>query len=306
DVNILMQRADVAMYNAKNNRSGFNVYESSEDSHAVSRLALAAELRQALNNNVLRLFYQPKINLESGEIFGAEALLRWEHPERGFISPGDFIPLAGHTGLIQAITCWVIENASKQCSLWNDLGHKLRISINISTNCIHDARLPVKLNEVILKNKLTPDQLTLELTENIFIKDPVRSKKILDNVSKMGIGISIDDFGTGYSSLSYLKQLPINKLKIDRSFVSDISNDKEDATLVQAIIAMGKSLDLRLVAEGVEHHSHETFLSEHGCEYAQGYLYSKPVTAAEIEDMLIDKDAERRKNIKLISTSPGK
>lgn len=283
DVNVLMQRADVAMYNAKNNRSGFCAYESSEDSHAVSRLALAAELRQAINNNVLRLFYQPKIHLETGEIFGAEALLRWEHPERGFISPGDFIPLAEHTGLIQPITNWVIENASRQCSLWNDQGHKLLISINISTNCIHDGRLPVKLNEVILKNKLTPDQLTLELTENIFIKDPVRSKKILDTISKMGIGISIDDFGTGYSSLAYLKQLPVNEIKIDRSFIMDMLENESDAVIVRTTIDLAHNLGMKVVAEGVESIKVAQLLKILGCDQAQGYYLGRPM---EVEDFI--------------------
>ena len=283
DVNVLMQRADVAMYNAKNNCSGFSTYESSEDSHAVSRLALAAELRQAINNNVLRLFYQPKINLETGQVFGAEALLRWEHPERGFISPGDFIPLAEHTGLIQPITTWVIDNASRQCSLWNDLGHKLRISINISTNCIHDGRLPAKLNEVILKNKLTPDQLTLELTENIFIKDPVRSKKILDNVSKMGVGISIDDFGTGYSSLAYLKQLPVNEIKIDRSFIMDMLENESDAVIVRATIDLAHNLGMKVVAEGVESKEIVQLLKILGCDEAQGYYLGRPM---EVEDFI--------------------
>ena len=283
DVNILLQRADVAMYNAKNNRSGYSVYEASEDSHAVSRLALAAELRKALNDNSLRLFYQPKIDLTTGHIYGAEALLRWEHPERGFISPEDFIPLAEHTGLIQPITCWVMDNASKQCAAWNALGHKLLISINISTNCIHDARLPVKLNEMILGNKLSPNQITLELTENVFIKDPVRSKKILDNVHKMGVGISIDDFGTGYSSLAYLKQLPVNELKIDRSFVMEMLEDENDEVIVRATIDLAHNLDIKVVAEGVESLAAAQKLQELGCDYAQGFYLGRPM---EVDDLI--------------------
>ena len=238
-----------------------------------------------IHYNVLREYNEKKakINLETGEVFGAEALLRWEHPERGFITPGDFIRLAEHTGLFQPITTWVIDNASRQCSLWNDLGHKLRISINISTNCIHDGRLPAKLNEVILKNKLTPDQLTLELTENIFIKDPVRSKKILDNVSKMGIGISIDDFGTGYSSLAYLKQLPVNEIKIDRSFIMDMLENESDAVIVRATIDLAHNLGMKVVAEGVESKEIVQLLKILGCDEAQGYYLGRPM---EVEDFI--------------------
>ncbi|MCK5003248.1 MAG: EAL domain-containing protein [Gammaproteobacteria bacterium] len=283
DLNILLQRADVAMYNAKSKRSGYSIYEASEDGHAVSRLALAAELRMALNNNSLRLFYQPKIDLSTGHIYGAEALLRWEHPERGFISPEDFIPLAEHTGLIQPITCWVMDTAAKQCATWNALGHTLLISINISTNCIHDARLPVKLNEIILSNKLSPDQITLELTENIFIKDPVRSKKILDNVNKMGISISIDDFGTGYSSLAYLKQLPVNEIKIDRSFVMEMLEDENDEVIVRTTIDLAHNLGIKVVAEGVESLEVARRLKELNCDAAQGYYLGRPM---EVEDFI--------------------
>ena len=283
DVNILLQRADVAMYNAKNKRAGYSVYESSEDSHAISRLALASELRQAINNNALRLFYQPKVDLETGNIFGAEALLRWEHTERGFISPDDFIPLAEHTGLIQPITCFVIESATKQCAKWNALGHKLLLSINVSMSCIHDARLPAKLNEVILGNKLAPEQITLELTESIFIKDPVRSKKILNNISSMGVGISIDDFGTGYSSLAYLKQLPVNELKIDRSFVMEMLEDENDAAIVRATIDLAHNLGIKVVAEGVESLEAAQQLKKLNCNYAQGYYLGRPM---EVDDFI--------------------
>ena len=283
DINILLKRADVAMYNAKNKRSGYSIYEASEDNHAVSRLALASELRVALNNNSLRLFYQPKINLLTGHIYGAEALLRWEHHERGFISPEDFIPLAEHTGLIQPITCWVMDNASKQCAIWNKLGHKLLISINISTSCIHDARLPVKLNEIILGNNLSPDQITLELTENIFIKDPVRSKKILDNVNKMGVSISIDDFGTGYSSLAYLKQLPVNELKVDRSFVMEMLEDENDEVIVRTTIDLAHNLGITVVAEGVESMEVAQRLKELNCDAAQGYYLGRPM---EVDDFI--------------------
>lgn len=279
DVNILIQRADVAMYNAKNKRMGFSAYESSEDSHAVSRLALAAELRQALNNKLLQLYYQPKIDLKTGMIYGAEALLRWDHAERGFISPDEFIPLAEHTGLIQPITYMVMEQAAKQCELWNEMGHKMEISINISMNCMHDAKLPADINKIILSKKISPDQIMLELTENIFIKDPVRSKKILDNISSMGIGISIDDFGTGYSSLAYLKQLPVNELKIDRSFVMEMLEDENDEVIVRTTIDLAHNMDIKVVAEGVESQEIMNKLKEFNCNSAQGYYLGRPMQA---------------------------
>ena len=279
DVNILIQRADVAMYNAKNKRMGFSAYESSEDSHAVSRLALAAELRQALNNKLLQLYYQPKIDLKTGMIYGAEALLRWDHAERGFISPDEFIPLAEHTGLIQPITYMVMEQAAKQCELWNEMGHKMEISINISMNCMHDAKLPADINKIILSKKISPDQIMLELTENIFIKDPVRSKKILDNISSMGIGISIDDFGTGYSSLAYLKQLPVNELKIDRSFVMEMLDDESDEVIVRTTIDLAHNMDIKVVAEGVESQEIMNKLKEFNCNSAQGYYLGRPMQA---------------------------
>ncbi|MDH5388544.1 MAG: EAL domain-containing protein [Gammaproteobacteria bacterium] len=281
DVNILIQRADVAMYNAKNKRIGFSAYESSEDSHAVSRLALAAELRQALNNKLLQLYYQPKIDLQTGKIYGAEALLRWDHAERGFISPEEFIPLAEHTGLIQPITYMVMEQAAKQCALWNKMGHKMEISINISMNCMHDAKLPADINKIILSHKITPDQITLELTENIFIKDPVRSKKILDNISSMGIGISIDDFGTGYSSLSYLKQLPVNELKIDRSFVMEMLEDESDEVIVRTTIDLAHNMGIKVVAEGVESQEIIDKLKEFNCDAAQGFYLGRPMEAGQ-------------------------
>lgn len=286
DVNILIQRADVAMYNAKNKHIGYSVYQSSEDSHAVSRLALAAELRQALINETLQLYYQPKIDLKTGEIYGAEALLRWEHKDRGFISPEEFIPLAEHTGLIQPLSCMVMETAAKQCALWNEMGHKMEISVNISMNCMHDAKLPNDINKIIVSNKIEPSQITLELTENIFIKDPIRSKKILDNISSMGIGISIDDFGTGYSSLAYLKQLPVNEIKIDRSFVMEMADDENDEVIVRTTIDLAHNMGIKVVAEGVESLAIANKLKEFNCDAAQGYYLGRPMLADKFNDIL--------------------
>lgn len=281
DVNILLQRADVAMYNAKRNRIGYSIYEPSEDNHTVSRLALMGELRQAMDDGSLSVYYQPKVSLMTGEICGAEALIRWKHAERGFIPPDEFIPLAEQTGLIEPLTYWVMEKAAQQCSAWKDNGHILSVSVNVSVNCIHDILLPEKTNNIISKFNLSASQFVIELTENVFMKDLVICKKVLNKIDDMGIEISIDDFGTGYSSLSYLKQLPIKEIKIDRSFVMEMLDDENDAVIVQTTTDLAHNLGMRVIAEGVENMETENRLQAMGCDAAQGYHYGKPMSADE-------------------------
>jgi diguanylate cyclase (GGDEF)-like protein len=286
DANILLQRADIAMYSAKQKRSGYSIYTSSEDKHTVNRLALMGELRQAMSNESLSVYYQPKVDLLTGEVCGAEALLRWEHEQRGFISPDEFIPLAEQTGLIQPLTCWVLEQSAKQCALWRKNGKKISVSVNVSVNCIHDILLPEKLYEIIKRYDLEPSQFIIELTENVFMKDPVNSKKVLNKIDQMGIEISIDDFGTGYSSLSYLKQLPVKEIKIDRSFVKDMLYDENDAVIVQTTTDLAHNLGMRVVAEGVENQEIAKRLKAMGCDAAQGYYYSRPVSAEDFQTLL--------------------
>jgi len=281
DVNILLQRADVAMYNAKQNRTGYAIYQSSEDNYTVSRLALMSELRQSMSNESLSVYYQPKVNLITGEIDGAEALLRWNHEERGFIPPDEFIPLAEQTGLIQPLTYWVMEQAAKQCAIWKKNGHFLSVSVNVSVNCIHDTLLPEKIIDIIDKYNLAASQIIIELTENVFMKDPVVCKKVLKKTDDKGIEISIDDFGTGYSSLSYLKQLPIKEIKIDRSFVLEMLADDNDAVIVQTTTDLAHNLGMRVVAEGVESLDIIKRLQAMGCDLAQGYYYSRPVNSSD-------------------------
>lgn len=296
DVNILLQRADIAMYNAKQNRTDFSVYEPSEDHHTVSRLALMGELRQSMENDTLSVFYQPKVNLITGEICGAEALLRWQHAERGFIPPDEFIPLAEQTGLIQQLTYWVMKKAAKQCAIWKDNGHILSVSINLSVNCIHDILLPEKTKNILAMFNLSPSQFVIELTENVFMKDPVTCKKVLTKIDEMGIEISIDDFGTGYSSLSYLKQLPIKEIKIDRSFVIEMLNDENDEVIVQTTTDLAHNLGMRVVAEGVESFEIEQRLQAMGCDIAQGYHYGHPMDSGEFFKLL-EKNLTRPKLI---------
>jgi diguanylate cyclase (GGDEF)-like protein len=281
DVNILVQRADVAMYNAKNKRTGYSIYEPSEDNHTVSRLALMGELRQSMEDGTLHVYYQPKVSLMTGEICGAEALLRWKHAERGFIPPDEFIPLAEQTGLIQPLTYWVMDKAAQQCALWKDNGYILSVSVNVSVNCIHDVLLPEKTNNIIKKFDLSASQFVIELTENVFMKDPVACKKVLNKIDAMGIEISIDDFGTGYSSLSYLKQLPIKEIKIDRSFVMEMLDDENDAVIVQTTTDLAHNLGMRVVAEGVESLEIEHKLQAMGCDAAQGYFYGRPMNSCD-------------------------
>lgn len=285
DANILLQRADVAMYNAKHKRTGYAIYESVEDRHTVGRLALMSELRQAMSQEALSVYYQPKIDLKTGKICGAEALLRWEHAQRGFIAPSEFIPLAEQTGLIQQLTYWVLEQAAIQCALWRDRGSLLAVSVNVSVNCIHDILLPEKLQEIITRYGLKPSQFIIELTENVFMKDPVNSLKVLNKIDRMGVEISIDDFGTGYSSLSYLKQLPVKEIKIDRSFVMDMLIEENNAVIVRTTADLARNLGMRVIAEGVESREVEEALRLI-CDAAQGFYYSPPVTAEEFLALL--------------------
>ena len=294
DVNVLLQRADIAMYNAKQNRSGYSIYDSSEDIHTISRLALMGELRQSMSNESLSVFYQPKIELLTGEICGAEALLRWDHHERGFISPEDFIPLAEQTGLIQPLTYWVMEQVAKQCAIWRDKGYIISISINVSVHCIHDILLPERFNEIIKKYDLDASQFIFELTENVFMKDPGVCKKVLRKLDKLGVEISIDDFGTGYSSLSYLKQLPIKEIKIDRSFVMDMLDDENDAVIVQTTTDLAHNLGMRVVAEGVENVEIERRLQAMGCDSAQGFFYARPMNSDDFLAYLTNADLRLR------------
>lgn len=299
DANTLMQRADVAMYNAKQKREGFSVYESSKDIHTISRLALMGELRKSMSSDLLSVYYQPILNLHTGEIRGAEALIRWDHSERGFISPDDFIPLAEQTGIIQPLTYWVIEQAVEQCARWRDAGYIISVSANISINCIHDVLLPDRIAAIIKKYNIKPSQLVMELTENVFMKDPEVCKKVLMKMDEMGVEISIDDFGTGYSSLSYLKQLPIKEIKIDRSFVIDMLHDESDAVIVQTTNDLAHNLGIRVIAEGVENEEVEKRLQMMGCDAVQGYFYSRPVNSDTFLEFL--KNSQRRPRFTLKS-----
>ena len=244
------------------------------------RIKLERALRKAISKKELLLHYQPIVDLQTGGIMGAEALVRWNHPEFGLLSPDYFIPLAHETGIIIDIGKWVLQQACKQAKSWHDAGYNsLLIAVNISAIELDQYQLINHISEVLVETSMPPDLLELEITESVLMHDPETSIKTLQGLKEMGIKIAVDDFGTGYSSLSYLKRLPINILKIDRSFTRDIDTDPDSLAIIIAIIALAKSLDLSVLAEGIETKEQFEFLYNAQCDRAQGFLFSKPVNA---------------------------
>jgi diguanylate cyclase (GGDEF)-like protein/PAS domain S-box-containing protein len=289
--NALVKHADVAMYQAKRKgRNTFQFYIEEFTQAADKFLQLDSSLRQALANEEFFLVYQPQYNLKSGEISGVEALIRWQHPEKGLISPDQFIPFAEETGLIVPIGQWVLLEACAQVKTWKSMGHEIgKLAINIAGSQLIHKDFIEMVESTMKKTNCDPNWLELEITEGFAMSKEVQSKKLLNQLREQGFELAIDDFGTGYSSLSYLKHLPITKLKIDRSFVGDIPEDVNDVAIVKAIIAMGLSLQLNIIAEGIETEAQQAFLISEGCHEAQGYLYSKPVDANALMELLESK-----------------
>ncbi len=272
DVNILMQRADIAMYDAKHGNENVAVYNPNTDTHHVSRLELMSELRTAINDNALDLYYQCKRDIQTGKIIGAEALLRWNHPDRGMIQPDDVIPLAEQTGLIRPLTHLVLNKALQECARWRELGLDLSVAVNLSVQCLHDTSLTMSLRKRLREYNLPASSCVLELTESDIMVDPIRAKSILMELHSIGIRISVDDFGTGYSSLAYLKQLPISEIKIDRSFVIEMLADDNDKVIVRTIVDLAHNLGISVVAEGVTSLEALKLLETLTCNTAQGYF----------------------------------
>jgi len=279
NASLLLQRADVAMYEAKADHSGVNLYEPDRDKYSPRRLALAAELRRAIEERSLSLFYQPMVSVATGEVVGAEALLRWFHPRHGLLTPDEFVPVAEMTGLIRPLTAFVLETSLAECAAWRSAGLELGIAVNISARNLLDYALPDTVAASLAAAGLDSGILTLEITEDSIMVDPHRSLAVLGRLHASGIRLAVDDFGTGYSSLSYLKQLPVDEIKIDKSFVISMALDDSDATIVRSTIDLGHNLGLNVVAEGVE--TVETFaqLLQGGCDVAQGFLFSRPVSS---------------------------
>jgi diguanylate cyclase (GGDEF)-like protein len=282
----LLQHADVAMYAAKQTHAGFMVYDPTVDQHSPRRLALLGGLRRALERNELVLHYQPKADLGTGRILGAEALVRWQHPDHGLLGPGEFIPLAERTGLIHPLTRWVLDTALRQASQWHRDGHQLSVAVNVSTRCLLDPSFPDQVAERLGAWQVPAGSLVLEVTESAVMADPARALDVLGRLHALGVRLAVDDFGTGYSSMAYLKALPVDELKVDRSFVGQMADSSSDAVIVRSTIDLGHNLGLRVVAEGVESQEAWQSLEALGCDTAQGYYLGRPMPAADLEHWL--------------------
>ena len=295
DQHELLRNADAAMYHAKNaGKNGYSFFDVSMNSDARQQLQLLQDLRVALQQGQFRLHYQPKFDAVRRVPIGAEALLRWEHPQHGLLYPDRFISLAEKTGLIIPIGEWVLGEACRQMRQWLEQGRKdWRIAVNLSAIQFCYAGLVDGVAQALQRNQLPANNLTLEITETTAMRDADASLLVLQRLSDMGVDISIDDFGTGYSSLMYLKRLPANELKIDRGFVRDLEHDSDDAAIVSAIVALGQALGLRIVAEGVETDSQQDFLTRLGCDSLQGYLMGRPVPAEQFMAGLAPREAPR-------------
>ena len=274
---ILMKHADVAMYEAKRHNTGFSFYDATSDPHTPDKLSLLSELKLALKNNHLQLYYQPKMDLSSGKSFGAEALLRWHHKDKGMIPPDVFVPLAEQAGLIKSLTHWVLETAMRQYSEWASQGIHINIAVNLSAKNLDDDELPSLIGEKLKAWSVPPENLILEITETSIISDPAQALKILTRLDNMGVTLSIDDYGTGYSSLAYVKKLPVDEIKIDRSFVATITSNHDDAVIVKSTINLAHDLGMRTVAEGVEDKETVEYLRSLNCDHVQGYYFSRPL-----------------------------
>ncbi|MCK4743217.1 MAG: EAL domain-containing protein [Sulfuriflexus sp.] len=285
---LLIQNADVAIHHAKESGSNkYRYYETKMNAQSLYRLNLESSLRKALEREEFFLLYQPQIDLVTHEITGFEALLRWAHPELGTVSPVEFIPLLEETGMIKDVGRWILRKACQTCKSWHnkDLGN-VSIAVNLSPVQFEGSQISDIVSNILKETELTANYLELELTESTIMRNPENAAITLTKLSGMGITLAIDDFGTGYSSLSYLQKFPLDTLKIDRSFVNDITENKGDASIVSAIISMAHSLGLTVVAEGVETTEQLTLLQEKKCESVQGFLFSKPITEIEVEEML--------------------
>jgi diguanylate cyclase (GGDEF)-like protein len=294
DVQSLLQRADVAMYVAKEHPAGCEVYTRERDDYSPDRLTLLTGLRRAIDRGELLLHYQPKADLRTGEILGVEALVRWQHPERGMIPPDEFIPAAQKTGVIGPLTMFVLDEALRQCRTWLLQGVELCVAVNLSTRNLLDLHLPEAVAELLARWEVPAGLLELEITESTILADPVRAMQILSRLDEMGVRLSIDDFGTGYSSLAYLKRLPVDELKIDKSFILGMDEGENDEVIVRSTIDLGRNLGLRVVAEGVESPQAWSRLAQLGCNVAQGYFLSRPVPAEQLTQWLTDRARRRR------------
>ena len=285
NVERVMRNADSALFKAKSaGRDSYAFYSQELTAQAQQRVEMVSALRVALERDQLRVHYQPIRRLADGRLIGFEALVRWEHPERGLVSPGEFLPVAEDSGLIGGIDVWVLERACRQMQQWLEQGHELDfVAVNLSCRLFRRTELEGQVARVLAVTGLPPAHLELEITESAVMEDPDTAEALLSRLRQLGVRLAIDDFGTGYSSLQRLKRLPVHKLKIDQSFVRGLPADQNDIAIARAVTAMGHSLGLAVLAEGIETADQATFLRDLGCEYGQGYLFSRPVPAEEVE-----------------------
>ncbi len=282
----LLKQAEVAMYVAKHGRLEATFYDSSQDRHSIARLSLVGDLREALEGGGLALAYQPKLDLATDGAGQVEVLLRWRHPRLGLVSPADFIPLAEQTGLIRDVTAWVLRHAIAQLAAWREGGLDVTAAINLSALDLHDPALPLRVREALARHGVAPSRLVLEITESSVMAEPETARRLLDELTASGVRIAIDDFGTGYSSLAQLKRLPVQELKVDKSFVLDMMRSADLLQIVRSTIELGHGLGLLVVAEGVESAETLSALRGMGCDLAQGHHISEPLAAADFERWL--------------------
>ncbi len=288
DVNILLEKADAAMYNVKESgRNNFCFYSQSLETEAKERLLLESELRQALKNDEFEVYFQPQVSLVSGRISGVEALIRWKHSKKGMLNPDQFISLAEESGLIVPMGQWIVKAVCRQLKIWKDKEVPLiKIAINISARQFSQKDLVSMIIEEIEFHDIDGNLLQLEITESMIIQDINLVVEVMDELKAVGVSIAIDDFGTGYSSFEYLKKLPIDKLKIDKSFIANVTNNLDDASIVQAVVAMAHNMNMEVIAEGVETEEQVKFLLKNKCDCAQGYLFSKPLSVEKVEEFI--------------------
>ena len=283
DASTLLRRADMAMYSAKRSDTPYAFYDPGCEEHREEHLSLLSEIKRAIEMDELQLFYQPKVTLGDSSVLSVETLIRWQHPNRGLVPPDEFIPFAEQTGAIRLITRWVIANAAAQARSWSDQGLMIKMSLNISARDLLDSDFSAYVDKRLQESGVHPSMICMEITESALMEDPIKARRTVEELHNLGLSISIDDYGTGYSSLAYVKNLPVNELKIDREFIKNMIENKEDVAIVRSTIELGHNLGLKVVAEGIEREEEMQMLKDFGCDQAQGYLISKALTATDME-----------------------
>jgi diguanylate cyclase (GGDEF)-like protein/PAS domain S-box-containing protein len=288
DARTLLRRADVAMYSAKQSQVGYTFHRDDHEPRSAEQLSLVVEMRHALERNEFELYYQPKLHLRSGLVTRAEVLLRWNHPTRGTLAPSVFIPIAERTGLIRTISDWLLDRALQQCRDWQDSGAPIHLAVNLSAKSLQEQTLPSKIDDMLKKWSIDPRFLKIEITESSIMADPAHALAIMSMLQSIGVRLSIDDFGTGYSSLTHLRELPIDEIKIDKSFVTGMNSSDADAAIVRTVIDLAHNLGKQVCAEGVEDEATWRRLCDMGCDLAQGYWISRPLNASDLRQWLTD------------------